>query len=68
MSENKHMHMALLCNCIDGKLMALLCNSADISLMDKKSSLWALLLHLERADQMSEFSNIYNLLNKCIQK
>ena len=45
MSENKH--MALLCNCIDGKLMALLCNciagykmnSADISLMDKKSSL-----------------------------
>ena len=45
MTENKH--MALLCNCIDGKLMALLCNciagckmnSADISLMDKKSSL-----------------------------
>lgn len=35
MSKNKHMHMALLCNCIDGKLMALLCNSADISLMDK---------------------------------
>lgn len=41
MSENKH--MALLCNCIDGKLMALLCNciagckmnSADISLMDE---------------------------------
>ena len=35
MSKNKHMHMALLCNCIDGKLTALLCNSADISLMDK---------------------------------
>ena len=31
MSENKH--MALLCNCIDGKLMALLCNCIDGKLM-----------------------------------
>ena len=61
MSENKL--MALLCNCIAGCKT----NSADISLMDKKTKFMSI-LHLERADQMSQFSSIYNLLNKCIQK